>query len=169
MRIKCPQLGGTGQFEREKEGTQMKGQRMIKNEKWQEFPLMAQWVKDLALSLLWLRLQLQYVQSLSLLHALGVAKKEGDKEWYMLMPHLNLFTLFLAYCVLTSCLASPFNLKCLFNLLRSPFPPDTSLLKMFHGSPLSSEQNLNVPAGPLNPATVWPQPTFLMLSPSTPL
>lgn len=111
-----PQLVGTGQFEREKEGPWMKGQRMIK------------------------------------------------KEWYLLVLSLNLTSLSLDYCVLTSFLSLlptlAFNLKCLFNFPILFFPPSTLLLKMFHGSVLSLQQNLNVPVGPLNPATIQHQSTF---------
>ena len=111
MRLKCPPLVGTGQSEREKEGPQMKGQRMIKKEK-----------------------------------------------WHMPMLNPNLTTLPLDYCGLTSFLSLlptlAFNPKCLFNFPLSTFPPGTLLLKMFRGPTLSLEQNLNVPVGPLNPATI---------------
>lgn len=88
----------------------------------------------------------------------------------MLMPSLNLSTQPLDYCVLTSFLSLLFSLTgiqshVLFNFPISPFPPGTLLL---HGSELSSEQNLNVPVGHLNAATMWPQCTLLVLSPSTP-
>ena len=80
------------------------------------------------------------------------------KEWYLLVLSLNLTSLSLDYCVLTSFLSLlptlAFNLKCLFNFPILLFPPSTLLLKMFHGSVLSLQQNLNVPVGPLNPATI---------------
>lgn len=77
-----PQLVGTGQFGREKEGPWMKGQRMIK------------------------------------------------KEWYLLVLSLNLTSLSLDYCVLTSFLSLlptlAFNLKCLFNFPILLSPPQHS-------------------------------------------
>lgn len=96
-----------------------------------------------------------------------------SEEWYLPRRSLNLITLPLDYCVLTSFLSLlpglPFNLTCLFNFSLPPFPPGTLLLRMFHGSALSSEQNLSDPVGHLNPATIWPQPTFLVSFPNTPL
>lgn len=76
----------------------------------------------------------------------------------MPMLNLNLITLPLDYCGLTSFLSLlptlAFNLKCLFNFPLSTFPLGALLLKMFRGPALSLEQNLNVPVGPLNPATI---------------
>lgn len=55
----------------------------------------------------------------------------------------------------------------LFNFPISPFPPGILQIRMFHGSELS-EQNLKVPVGHFNPATIWPRYTLLVSSPSTP-